>query len=851
MTPKVDMPTNTQKIPTPLVWGMVVICVMPFLLNLMGVDFASQKTPFPWEKATEMAPHERVEGIFQMLSGSFTHTLLEWSAFMIAMFTMFLAFLHFSIKRDVTVPILGVALFCAGVMDAFHTLAADRLIEAVADNRNLIPFTWAISRMFNALILIIGVSIFLMKGQQDLKGDIKLLLFTTAGFGIVAYAIISYCANSAQLPQTMYPDSLITRPYDVIPLGLYLLGALTVFSWFYKRRPGLFTHALLLGMVPEIVVEIHMAFGSTALFDNHFNIAHFIKIFAYLVPFLGLGLDYVETSRQLEREVKMRKLMEIALRENEESVATTLHSIGDAVIATDTQGKVTRMNPIAELLTGWTLSEAQGHSLGKVFHIVNENTRNPVVSPVKKVLDEGVTVGLTHHTVLISKDGQDRPIADSAAPIRNSQGEVTGCVLVFRDVTKEKRGQAAMARMASIVETSEDAIVSMDLEEKIITWNAAAERIFGYSAEEMVGQSIKALLPAGLEEKDLVAQAQNQSNQLEGIRIRKDGQQIHISLSLSPIREEGGEAIGMSMIVRDITQQKRLQAEREVLNRQLVDTSRRVGMADVATSVLHNVGNVLNSINVSAGMVINTVRRSSLENVGRTAFMIQEHAQDLGTYLTQDPKGRQIPEYLTKLSDHLGQEQAGMITELEGLMKNIEHIKEIVSVQQNVAKSAGFLEPVQLADLMEQSLSVNSLSLQRHDVEMIRAYEDLPDISVDKHQVLQILVNLISNAKHAMKSVEKPSHTLTLRIGRDSENPERIHMTVEDTGVGIPPENLNRIFSQGFTTKKDGHGFGLHSGALSAKLMGGDLILHSKGEGQGAIFTLRLPANAVAVEIHS
>jgi len=203
------------------------------------------------------------------------------------------------------------------------------------------------------------------------------------------------------------------------------------------------------------------------------------------------------------------------------------------------------------------------------------------------------------------------------------------------------------------------------------------------------------------------------------------------------------------------------------------------------------------------------------------------------------------------LSDHLGQEQAGMITELEGLMKNIEHIKEIVSVQQNVAKSAGFLEPVQLVDLMEQSLSVNSLSLQRHDVEMIRAYEDLPDISVDKHQVLQILVNLISNAKHAMKSVEKPSHTLTLRVGRDPENPERIHMTVEDTGVGIPPENLNRIFSQGFTTKKDGHGFGLHSGALSAKLMGGDLILHSKGEGQGAIFTLRLPANAVAVEIHS
>ena len=278
----------------------------------------------PWSSVPGLAAHERLDAMFHSLAGSFTHTILEWTAFCTAIFTVILAFLHFKIKRDTTTPIIGVALFCAGMMDAFHTLAADRLIEAVADNRNLIPFTWAISRLFNALILIAGISLFLVTRKRVLTGGLRFVLGTSAIFGVMAFGIIEYCATSAQLPQTMFPDSLITRPYDVLPLFLFLGGGLTVFWWFYRQQPGLFSHALLISMVAQVMVQLHMAFGSTGLFDNHFNIAHFLKIFAYLIPFGGLALDYVHAYTELDHEIIRRKHMENELRRHHDTLEETV-----------------------------------------------------------------------------------------------------------------------------------------------------------------------------------------------------------------------------------------------------------------------------------------------------------------------------------------------------------------------------------------------------------------------------------------------------------------------------------------------------------------------------------------------
>jgi PAS domain S-box-containing protein len=291
-------------IPVPIVLGIIAVCLLPLILNLIGVDFGSTSRPLPPGQTESII----IDDLFYRLSGAFTHTILEWSAFCAAIFIVFLSFAHYRVVKDITTPVIGVALFCAGCMDAFHTLAADRLIEAVADNTNLIPFTWAISRVFNALIMIIGVSLFLLRPRSELKAGLPFVLGVSTVFGLLAFVIIDYCASHPNLPQTMYPDSLITRPWDVGPLVLFIFAGLYIFPKFYKQHPSIFAYSLVVCAIPEIAIELHMAFGSTALFDNHFNIAHFLKIIAYLVPLIGLTLDYVqtylskeETSRESER----------------------------------------------------------------------------------------------------------------------------------------------------------------------------------------------------------------------------------------------------------------------------------------------------------------------------------------------------------------------------------------------------------------------------------------------------------------------------------------------------------------------------------------------------------------------
>ena len=325
--------SRDSRFPRPLVFSIIGICLVPFAASLLGFDFGSDSTPLDVEAARSMTSHELVDAMFRRLSGAFTHTILEWTAFCAALFTVLLAFIHYRLTNDVTTPIIGVALFCAGSMDVFHTLTADRLIEAVADNRNLIPFTWAISRTFNALIMVVGVYIILFRDapkSERGRRDVAFLLSLSVAFTLAAYGIIWYCANSTNLPQTMYPDSLITRPWDVGPLLLFVFAGLVAYPRFNRSHPSLFAHALLISAVPAVVVQLHMAFGSTALFDHDFNIAHFLKAVSYIVPFLGLALDYIQTHRRQQRAVAALEANNAVLanevREREAAEAGLMHA---------------------------------------------------------------------------------------------------------------------------------------------------------------------------------------------------------------------------------------------------------------------------------------------------------------------------------------------------------------------------------------------------------------------------------------------------------------------------------------------------------------------------------------------
>lgn len=262
-------------------------------------------------------------------------------------------------------------------------------------------------------------------------------------------------------------------------------------------------------------------------------------------------------------------------------------------------------------------------------------------------------------------------------------------------------------------------------------------------------------------------------------------------------------------------------------------------MAEVATNVLHNVGNVLNSVNVSAALVSDKVRESKAANLVKVAALLRAHQSDLATFLTTDPKGRQLCEYMDGLAKYLTGEQSEMLKELESLATNVEHIKEIVAMQQSYARATGILETLSVADLVEDALRMNAGALARHQIEVVRDYQATLSMPVDKHKVLQILINLIRNAKYALDEGGSPDKRLTLRISRNGDS--LVHVSVTDNGVGIRSEHRTRIFEHGFTTRRDGHGFGLHSGAIAAKEMGGNLTVHSDGPGRGATFTLSLP----------
>jgi len=281
------------RLPNSIVIAVIAICVVPFILQLIGGDFGNAVHSSSSQLSS--MPPLTTDDMFYRLSGGFTHALLEWTAFSAAIFVVLLAFCHYSITNDITTPVIGVALFCAGAMDAFHTLAATRLISAIAENKDLIPFTWALSRVFNAIIMIAGVGIFLSGRTINPKNGMKFIVLTSLIFASIGYLLIYFSATSDSLPQTQFPDSIIRRPYDIIPLILFLIAGLFVYPLFAKRYPSIFATALLLSALPEVAVELHMAFGSQRLFDSDFNIAHFLKIIAYVIPLIGLVLDYVQT----------------------------------------------------------------------------------------------------------------------------------------------------------------------------------------------------------------------------------------------------------------------------------------------------------------------------------------------------------------------------------------------------------------------------------------------------------------------------------------------------------------------------------------------------------------------------
>jgi signal transduction histidine kinase len=280
-------------------------------------------------------------------------------------------------------------------------------------------------------------------------------------------------------------------------------------------------------------------------------------------------------------------------------------------------------------------------------------------------------------------------------------------------------------------------------------------------------------------------------------------------------------------------------AELKEAHKKLVDVARQSGMAEIATNVLHNVGNVLNSIHTSVSLAREQLSKLRLEQVARVASMFEERKADLPVFLTQDERGRKVPPYLRQLGANLLQERERIATLLEEVDRYTAHIGTIVKLQQGYARAPSMNEPVRLEELVEDALRMQDAPLAQHSVKVERQLASLPPVMLDKHKVLMILINLVSNARYAMDGVPEGERRLTVSVEPPADG--RLRIEVRDNGMGIAPELLTRIFQRGFTTRSEGHGFGLHSSALAAQQLGGSLLARSEGPGKGASFTLELP----------
>ena len=441
-----------------LVWGAVILCVAPLLLQWLGVDLGSGHAPVDQAAAPGMKAAQFSDEMHRALSGSFTHTILELCASLAAVFTVVFAFAHYSIKRDTTTLLICIALFFAACMDAFHTIAADRLISSSAPPAQLVPFTWALCRFFNAVILLGGTGFFAFRSAAFRPRPLTLGVVGVV-LAAVAYALIHVCAVSTHLPVTTFPAAAIKRPYDAAALVLYVIAAVVVLPRYFKKHPSPFSCALWVSAIPQIATQLYMVFGSTALYDPYFNIAHFVKIIAYAMPFLGLLLDYIETHQaeqrtraelrahrdQLEETVALRT---VELQRRNDAVRLILDNAHDGMLTVDMAGVManehsaivdTWFGPAAPGTTFSAYIGAYNKDLADMFQLGLEEVAADIM-PLEITLDQMPKAAVVngHHFTL-----SYQPILEDGKP--------SVMLVILTDVTHEVEHKRETARQEEVL----------------------------------------------------------------------------------------------------------------------------------------------------------------------------------------------------------------------------------------------------------------------------------------------------------------------------------------------------------------------------------------------------------------
>ncbi|MHC4626518.1 MAG: PAS domain S-box protein [Planctomycetota bacterium] len=435
-------------------------------------------------------------------------------------------------------------------------------------------------------------------------------------------------------------------------------------------------------------------------------------------------------------------------------------------------------------------------------------------------------------------------VSSNEAPFFKEEEELLRAVADWLgSVADHRKAEEKLRLFRNLIERSNDCIFAIEPRwGRFLDANNRACDSLGYTRKELLDMmTIKDIEESREDDpswKEQVTELKRSNDIVKEGRFKhKDGSTFFVETSLKLVTQEKQDYI--IAIARDITERKRTEAKLKAAQDKLLETAREVGMAEVATGVLHNVGNVLNSVTVTAESIQKKVRNSKVSYLSDVAALLNEHADELGTFMTAEERGTKIPAFLANLSQELIDEQERCLESLDTLTGHVHDAGDIIQLQQSHAKAESLIEATSIAELVEQTLQINAEALTRENVQVKRDLATLPTLLLDRHKVLQILTNLISNATYALSQSERSERILTISAKETKSGCLRID--VRDNGVGIPPENLTRIFEHGFTSKKKGYGFGLHSTALSVNELNGRIAAHSDGPGTGAVFTVELP----------
>ena len=558
------------------------------------------------------------------------------------------------------------------------------------------------------------------------------------------------------------------------------------------------------------------------------------------------AVELAEAKERLRAESVQREQAETNLQRERSLMDIFMRSVPDAVYFKDEQSRFIRCSDSMARLFG---RNSVDELIGKTdFDFFSEEHARPAFEDEQKILRTGQSIlGLQEKEVF--PDGRFGWSLTSKMPWRDENGRIVGTFGISKNMTDLKDSEEELRQREMLFRLIfEHAPVGVSWKRADLGdehhFNATFRKILDLAASTVPDYALLTELthpedrPRHREVQCQIESGQTDSYTLEKRFVLRNNRLVWGRLSVAVVRDAAGHIIQEITILEDITARKRTEQELAETYKTLVDASRVAGMAEVATGVLHNVGNVLNSINVSTNVLAESLHHSRVGSVAKLSALLHERAGDLGGFLTVDPRGQRILPYLDTLADHLTGEQQRLLSELESLRRNVDHIKDIVSMQQNYAKVIGVVELLSPVDLFEDALRMNAAALSRHDIEVVRNFQPTAPVRVERHKVLQILINVIRNAKYAVDDGGQAVRRLVLRIEPAGG---MVRFGISDNGVGIPPENITRIFSHGFTTRKDGHGFGLHSSALAAQEMGGTLKAQSDGPGRGATFLLELP----------